>query len=72
MRATRDLYRSVLYGESELSRAEREMIATVVSVLNDCVYCVERHAAALLQLVGNDELVARIRDDFEQAESRSG
>lgn len=68
MRATRDLYRSVLHGESRLSRAEREMIATVVSVLNDCTYCSERHAAALLLLTGDDELVARIRDDFEQAD----
>jgi len=32
------LYRTIMFGESTLSRAEREMIATVVSSVNQCVY----------------------------------
>ncbi|MDP6457567.1 MAG: carboxymuconolactone decarboxylase family protein [Candidatus Marinimicrobia bacterium] len=27
-----------MYGESQLSRAQREMLATVVSQTNDCFY----------------------------------
>lgn len=32
------MYRRVMFGESGLTRAEREMIATVVSRANDCFY----------------------------------
>ena len=32
------LYRDSMFGESPLSRAQREMLATVVSRANDCHY----------------------------------
>ena len=32
------LYSTVMFGESPLSRAQREMIAVVTSQANDCVY----------------------------------
>jgi len=32
------LYLAIMYGDSELSRAQREMIATVVSQVNHCKY----------------------------------
>ncbi len=32
------LYLTIMYGPSELSRAQREMLATVVSQLNHCHY----------------------------------
>ncbi|MEC9050805.1 MAG: carboxymuconolactone decarboxylase family protein [Candidatus Neomarinimicrobiota bacterium] len=32
------MYLTIMHGESELSRAQREMIATVVSQLNHCKY----------------------------------
>ncbi|MCA1704814.1 MAG: carboxymuconolactone decarboxylase family protein [Actinobacteria bacterium] len=32
------LYRAVMFGESPLSRAQREAIAVVVSAANDCHY----------------------------------
>lgn len=32
------LYRAVMFGRSGLSRADREAVATVVSVLNHCHY----------------------------------
>lgn len=31
-------YRSIMFGKSPLSRAEREAIAVVVSAANDCFY----------------------------------
>lgn len=33
-----DLYRAVMYRRSPLSRGQREMLATVVSATNGCVY----------------------------------
>jgi len=33
-----DLYRTVMFGQSDLSRAQREMIAVVVSCANACHY----------------------------------
>ncbi len=32
------LYRTLMYGKSPLSRAQRELIGTVVSALNHCLY----------------------------------
>ena len=32
------LYRALMFGESPLSRADREMLATVTSAANGCVY----------------------------------
>lgn len=42
-----DLYMKVMYRSSPLSRLEREMMGTVVSVANDCEYCVRHHAEAM-------------------------
>lgn len=33
-----DLYRTLMFGPSPLSRAERESVAVVVSAANDCFY----------------------------------
>ena len=33
-----ELYREIMFGESELSRTDRELLATVVSKANDCHY----------------------------------
>ncbi len=33
-----DLYRELMFGPSELSRVERELLAVVVSAANDCYY----------------------------------
>jgi len=38
LRAHYDLYRTVMFGPSELTRAQRESIAVVVSVTNECHY----------------------------------
>ncbi|HJL73979.1 MAG: carboxymuconolactone decarboxylase family protein [Candidatus Marinimicrobia bacterium] len=32
------MYMTIMYGESELTRAQREMLATVVSKMNHCFY----------------------------------
>ncbi len=38
MRAHIDLYRTVMYGRSGVTRIEREMIGVVVSKINSCHY----------------------------------
>jgi uncharacterized peroxidase-related enzyme len=38
LRRSMALYKAIMFGPSELSRAERELLATVVSRANDCHY----------------------------------
>ena len=38
LRASMQMYHAAMYGPSGLSRAEREMLATVVSWANHCFY----------------------------------
>ena len=38
LRASMGLYRAIMFGPSELARAERELLAVVVSRANDCHY----------------------------------
>jgi len=48
MKAHFDLYIALLFRKSGLSREERELIATAVSVANGCEYCQLHHGEALL------------------------
>ncbi len=50
-----DLYMTLMFGKSGLSRVEREAIAVVVSANNDCAYCVSHHAEALRRYIDDDE-----------------
>jgi uncharacterized peroxidase-related enzyme len=57
---------SLLFGESHLARATKEMIATYVSCLNACSYCLDSHASFLHEQGGSDELLlALFRGDLE-------
>ena len=38
LKASMELYTATMFGPSELSRAQREMLAVVVSVANQCHY----------------------------------
>jgi uncharacterized peroxidase-related enzyme len=38
LQASMALYKATMFGKSGLSRAEREMLATVVSQINECFY----------------------------------
>ena len=38
LRASMELYKAIMFGPSDLSRQERELIATVVSATNECFY----------------------------------
>jgi uncharacterized peroxidase-related enzyme len=58
----------LLRGPHTLSPGERELIATYVSAKNDCTYCQTIHGAiAAHHLNGNEDLVRRVKLDFEEA-----
>jgi uncharacterized peroxidase-related enzyme len=61
-------YDELMKGESGLTRAEREMIAVVVSVANDCAYCIAAHSAALRKLTGDPALADQIAADHRAAD----
>ncbi|MCH8256848.1 MAG: peroxidase-related enzyme [Proteobacteria bacterium] len=48
---------SLLYRESGLSKAEKEMIVVVTSAMNDCQYCVVAHGA-ILRIRDRNPLIA--------------
>jgi len=60
-------YEVAMKGESGLTKAEREMIAVVVSVANDCAYCMAAHGAALRKLTKDPALADAIAADHTTA-----
>ncbi|MFA9391333.1 MAG: peroxidase-related enzyme [Prolixibacteraceae bacterium] len=61
-----ELYMEIMFSKSELSRAEREMMAVVVSAANQCEYCQLHHAEALNHYWKNEDKVEQLRIDFER------
>lgn len=63
-----DLVQILLRGESPLSEAERELIATYVSYRNDCMFCMSSHAAAARCLYGDEKnIVDDVLKDLQQS-----
>jgi uncharacterized peroxidase-related enzyme len=60
-------YEELMKGDSGLTKAEREMIAVVVSVANDCDYCIAAHSAALRKLAKDEALADQIAADHRRA-----
>ena len=63
----RELTQILLRGPSTLTETERELIATVVSHGNECVYCTASHAAAVTALSGDTETAQYVREDISTA-----
>lgn len=64
-----ELAEILLFGPHTLTRGERELIATYVSYLNDCHFCQSIHGAiAAAHLDGDEDLVRRVKADFEHAD----
>ncbi|RMG67159.1 MAG: peroxidase [Calditrichaeota bacterium] len=68
MKAHMDLYLSVMFRRSGLSRAEREMMAVVVSAANRCDYCVTHHAMALDHYWKDEKRLRQLIEDFRQVD----
>ena len=60
-------YDVAMKGESGLTKPEREMIAVVVSVANDCAYCMAAHGAALRKLTKDPALADAVAADHTTA-----
>lgn len=69
-----DLYMTIMFGKSGLSRAEREAIAVVVSATNECAYCVNHHTEALRRYIKEDDILQTLAsaDGLEILEPRLG
>ena len=61
-------YDELMRGESGLSKAQREMIAVVVSATNRCHYCIVSHGAALRKLTGDPVLADQLATSWKYAE----
>ena len=59
-----DLYMSIMYARSPLSRAQREMMAVVVSAANNCEYCQIHHKQALLHYWKDADRVDQLATDY--------
>lgn len=63
-----ELAQILLRDESPLSPAERELIATYVSFLNECKFCMSSHAAAARYLYKeNSQTVDIVLDNYQSA-----
>jgi len=60
-------YDELMRGESGLTKAQREMIAVVVSTANRCHYCIVSHSAALRKLTGDPLLVEQLASNHAYA-----
>ena len=63
-----DLYLEIMFSKSELSRAEREMLAVVVSACNNCEYCQVHHAVALNNYWKNSAKVNQLRKEYSKTD----
>ena len=61
------LYLAIMRGESELSRGQREMLATVVSKINDCFYWTESHGDDFRDEVKDEKLAEHLKRDWKTA-----
>lgn len=63
-----ELYMEIMFSKSELSRAQREMIAVVVSVTNNCSYCATHHGSALQHYWKDVEKLRKLKADFREVD----
>lgn len=62
-----ELYLSIMFSKSNLTREEKEILAVVVSKNNNCDYCINHHAEALNHYWKNkerlDNFISTLDDD---------
>jgi len=61
-----DLYMSIMFSKSPLSRAQREMMAVVVSAANQCEYCQLHHGEALNHYWKDRKKVEQLRKNYNK------
>lgn len=60
-------YMDIMFSKTSVSRAEKEMIAVVVSAANGCVYCQAHHGAALNACWKDEKRVEQLKRNYENA-----
>jgi uncharacterized peroxidase-related enzyme len=68
LRLWNDFYDELMRGDSGVTKAQREMIAVVVSTANRCHYCIVSHSAALRKLTGDPILVEQLQTNHAYAD----
>ena len=63
----RELTQILLRGPSTLTEGERELIATVVSNGNQCIFCTAAHTAAADVLLGENDTSEKVKQDIAAA-----
>ena len=63
----RQLTHILLRGESTLTEAERELIATVVSAGNECRFCTAAHTAAANAFLPDPSIAEQVKQDLQTA-----
>ena len=61
-----DLYMEIMFSKSQLSRAQREMMAVVVSKINRCPYCVNHHGSALNHYWRDAEKLSKFIENYDE------
>ena len=63
-----ELVEILLFGPHTLTQGERELIATYVSYLNECHFCQSIHGAIAAAHLGDEDLVKRVKADFQHSD----
>jgi uncharacterized peroxidase-related enzyme len=61
------VYGQIMYGDSHLTREEREMIAVVTSQVNECHYWIKAHLYDLRSEVDDQDVVTRFAINWREA-----
>ncbi|QZP31110.1 peroxidase-related enzyme [Pseudomonas sp. DR48] len=63
LRQRSQAFNAIMYAPGGLSRAERELASTVVSRVNQCVYCASVHAQRFEQLAKRNDVITEVFAD---------
>lgn len=63
-----DLYMTIMFGKSPLSRAQREMTGIVVSAANKCIYCITHHSEALQHYWKDEKRIKKLAKNYTKAD----
>jgi uncharacterized peroxidase-related enzyme len=60
-----DLYLSIMFNPSKLNREDKELIAVVVSIKNNCEYCMNHHIEALLHYWKDKRKILKLKNNLD-------
>ena len=67
LRDSMRLYNSTMWGNSKLPRFDRELLAVVTSITNECEYWIRAHLYDLRSETSDQELVDQIAEDWRSS-----